>query len=264
MPTWDAVALTGATSGIGAAVAARLATATRRLMLLGPEPEDAVTGMLEELRARASGTVEYLSADFSRLSDVEAAAERITRAGPLDVLVNDAGIPGPPTRRETGDGHESTLQINFLALVLLTELVSPAIGAPGRVVNLASATHTMTTLDLDDIELERGYTPVRAYARSKLAIILYTRWLARHRPDGPTAVSLQPGVISTGLLHAMFGDIGGSVDEGAAAVLAAMSAPARGGEYFDGMRVAQPSAEARDDALGDRLMGWTCGMLPPA
>lgn len=255
-----AVVLTGATSGIGAAAAVHLAPVCRRLVLLGPEPEGTVAPLLARVRDASAGEVVYVPADFSRLADVVAAAS-VAADGPVSALVNDAGIPGSPERRTTGDGHEVTLQINYLALVLLTELLAPAIVPDGRIVNVASATHTMTSLGLDDLELVHGYSPVRAYARSKLAIILYTRWLARTRPDGPVAVSLNPGVISTGLLHAMFGDIGRPVEQGAANLLAALDADARGGEYFDDARLTTPSAEARDAALGDALVAWTFDAL---
>lgn len=257
----DTVILTGATSGIGAAAAARLAPVCRRLVLLGPEPEAAVADPLARLREASAGEVVYVSADFTRLDDVAEAAARLADGPPIFALINDAGIPGSPARRVTADGHERTLQVNYLALVLLSELLAPAIAPGGRLVNVASATHTMTTLGLDDLELERDYSPVRAYARSKLAIILYTRWLARTRSSGPVAVSLNPGVISTGLLHAMFGDIGRPVDQGAAALLAAVDADASGGEYFDEARLTTPSAEARDDALGDALMVATFDAL---
>ena len=135
--------------------------------------------------------------------------------------------------RTTGDGHERTLQVNYLAMVLLTELLEPRLADGARVVNLASATHAMAQLDLPDLELQRGYSPVRAYARSKLAIVMYTRWLAGRMPRGITAVSIQPGVIDTGLLHAMFGSIGGSVGTGADSILSALAVDARGGEYYD-------------------------------
>ena len=256
----DTVVLTGATSGIGAATARRLAPVCRRLVLLGPEPEAAVAPWLATLRAATRGTVDYGSADFTSLDAVVDAAARLRDGSPVAALVNDAGIPGSPTRDITVDGHERTLQVNYLALVLLTELLAPSIAPGGRIVNVASATHTMTSLGLDDLELVRDYSPVRAYARSKLAIILYTRWFARTR-GAPVAVSHNQGVVSTGLLHAMFGDIGRPVDQGADALIAALDAPATGGEYFDDARLTTPSAEARDDALGDALVEWTFAAL---
>lgn len=257
------VILTGATSGIGLETARRLADRCDLLIVQGPEPSEAVGRQRETIAAAGRAEVVYVPADFTRLADVARAAETVRDAakGRIDALVNDAGVPGAPSRVVTEDGHERTLQVNYLALVLLTELLAPSIDTGGRIVNLASATHESVDLDLDDIELARRYSPVRAYARSKLAIVMYTRWRARTRPDGPTAVSLQPGVINTGLLDAMFGRIGTGVDVGARSILAALDAPARGGEYFDEGRLTEPSVQARDAVLADRLMVWTLEQL---
>lgn len=257
------VVLTGATSGIGLATARRLVSRSRRLTLQGPEPEAQVRPLLDDLGRGGTAEISYVHADFSRLAEVTDAAARIADAEPIDVLVNNAGVPGAASRRVTPDGHERTLQVNYLALVLLTESLRPSLGSTARIVNVASATHEMASLDLPDIELARGYSAVRAYARSKLAIILYTRWLARHPADDSVAVCLQPGVIDTGLLRAMFGSIGTSVDRGAETILHAAEVPADGGEYFDEETLRAPSAEAREDALGDDLMAWTRAALAP-
>src|SRR5918998_1825700 len=255
--------ITGATSGIGLATARMLAGRARRLVVHGPEPESGARSALESLRGGAAD-VRYVACDFDRLADVVAGSEEIARAagGAVDGLVNNAAVPGGTSRRTTPDGHERTLQVNYLAMVLLTERLRQALAPGARVVNLSSATHEMTGLGLADIELERGYSSLRAYARSKLAIILWTRWLASHL-DGASAVSVMPGVISTNLLHAMFGSVGAPLDAGARSVVAALTAPARPGEYFDGERPALPSAEAIDDTLRDDLVRWTYGVLAP-
>jgi NAD(P)-dependent dehydrogenase (short-subunit alcohol dehydrogenase family) len=257
------IALTGATSGIGLATTQQLARRAGHLVLQGPEPEDAVAAALDRVRDSGAASVHYVQSDFTSLADVVDAAERIEAEGPLDALINDAGVPGSDRRRVTVDGHERTLQVNYLAMVLLTDRLRGALAEGARIVNLASATHETARLDLSDIELEREYSPVRAYARSKLAIVMYTRWLGRNRVDGTTAVSLQPGVVNTQLLHAMFGSIGTSVERGAQSVIEALDAAAEGGEYYDEGRLAEPSAEAQDDTLGDELMEWTWNTLRP-
>ncbi len=254
------IVLTGATSGIGRAAAERLAARADRLVVQGPEPAGAPATAFA-----GDGQVAYVSADFTRLDAVVAAAAAIREeaGGPIDALINNAGVPGSPERRVTSDGHERTLQVNYLAMVLLTELLRPALASDPRVVNVGSATHEMASLDFPDLELELGYSPVRAYARSKLAIIMYTRWLARPSTGGLDAVSLSPGVVNTALLHAMFGAIGTSVEHGATNLIAALDSPIGGGAYFDDGREVRPSAEARDDTLADDLMAWTFAALGP-
>jgi NAD(P)-dependent dehydrogenase (short-subunit alcohol dehydrogenase family) len=257
------IALTGATSGIGLATALQLARRGGRLILQGPEAEGTVAGTVTQVREAGAADVVYVRSDFTALADVVAAADQISQHGPIDALINNAGVPGSDQRRVTEDGHERTLQVNFLAMVLLTARLQSSLTEAARIVNLASATHMTATLDLPDIELERGYSAVRAYARSKLAIVMYTRWLARHPSNRTTAVCLQPGVVNTGLLHAMFGSIGTSVEHGAESVIEALDVDARGGEYYDEGRLTPPSAQAQDDALGDDLMAWTGEQLRP-
>ena len=256
------VVLTGATSGIGLAAARRLAGAVGTLILQGPEPQSAVADRLPD-GGGVTG-VTYLSADFRRLDGVRAAAGRIGElTGGIDVLINNAGIPGAPRRTVTPDGIEATLQVNYLALVLLTELLLERIPAGGRVVNVSSATHRSVSLALDDLGLERsGYSDVRAYAQSKLAIVTYSLWLARElAPRGVQVVSLSPGVISTGLLHAMFGAGGAPVERGAANVVDAATLDLRSGDYVDDGEVVPPSAEARDPAVQARLHAVTAALL---
>ena len=259
------VIVTGATGGIGLQTARELVGRVRHVIVQGPEPAHQVHPVLH-LLTQGAAKLDYVSCNFERLDDVTAAARSMASiaGGPVDALINNAGIPGATTRQVTPDKHERTLQVNFLAMVLLTEELLPALADDARVVNLASATHEMTGLDLADIELERSYDAVRAYARSKLAIILYTRWLAGRTDRGVTPVSLSPGVISTPLLHAMFNVGGVSVRRGADNVLAALTGPARPGDYFDDGALVEPSAQARDARLGRALMDYALDAVRPS
>jgi NAD(P)-dependent dehydrogenase (short-subunit alcohol dehydrogenase family) len=174
---------------------------------------------------------------------------------------------GPPRRSVTRDGNEATLQTNYLAAVLLTERLTPlplVLAADGRVVHVASATHLSASLDPEDLNLERSrYSPIVAYARSKLALVAHARWLAEQAPrPQPDIVSIHPGVISTSLLHAMF-DIGGaSVQQGARNVVhAALSGSRWQGEYLDERRLAQPNPAALDYDFRRRLAERTFALL---
>jgi NAD(P)-dependent dehydrogenase (short-subunit alcohol dehydrogenase family) len=260
----SSVLLTGATSGIGEAAAHLLAVRTETLVVHGPEPEPDVHDLLDRLRRHATADVHYVRADFDSLDEVVALADRVRALVPrLDVLVNNAGRPGAPRRRLSRDGHEATLQTNYLAAVLLTELLLPALD-DGRVVHVASATHEMAALELDDLDLERHpYSPVGAYARSKLGMVAHALWLAREQHD-TQVVSLSPGVISTGLLHAMFQIRGASAEHGARNVVDAATSPqVRSGQYLDDGTATAPSAVARDPAFQAGLHEVTDDVLRP-
>lgn len=260
-----AVLLTGATSGIGEAAARVLVTRVDTLIVHGPQPESEVGGLLRDLR-RTRADVQYVHADFDGLDEVVRLADRVRELVPrLDVLVNNAGRPGARRRRLSRDGHEATFQTNYLAAVLLTEKLVPLVD-PGRIVHVASATHEMGDLHLDDLDLERhAYSAVGAYARSKLAMVAHALWLAaERRGTGTEVVSIQPGVISTDLLHAMFEIGGASTEHGARNVVdAALSPDVRSGQYLDDGTPTAPSAVARDRAFQARLHEVTAEVLRP-
>lgn len=261
----SAVLLTGATSGIGEAAARMLVTRVDTLVVHGPQPASEVRGLLRELRG-ARADVHYVQADFDGLDEVGTLADRVRELVPrLDVLVNNAGRPGAPRRRLSRDGHEATFQTNYLAAVLLTERLLPLLD-PGRVVHVASATHETAELQLDDLDLERhAYSAVGAYARSKLAMVAHAQWLAAElRGTGTGVVSIQPGVISTDLLHAMFGIGGASTEHGARNVVhAALSPDVRSGQYLDDGTPTAPSPVARDRTFQARLHEVTTELLRP-
>jgi NAD(P)-dependent dehydrogenase (short-subunit alcohol dehydrogenase family) len=270
-PRWSTALLTGATHGIGAATACALCPLVDVVVILhGPEPESEVTPWLDRLR-RSNPRAEtvYVAADYSHLDDVgalvSAVQERVDR---LDLLINNAGRPGPPGRTLSADGHELTLQTNYLAPVALTTALLAGLDDPRvtRVINVASATHYSARLRLDDLELEHDYSGVAAYAHSKLAIVTYTCWLARRLAGGPAeAASLHPGVIATGLLHAMFGAGGAPADDGARNIMRLVRQPRPvNGDYFDEDVRARPNPDATDVANQDRLVAATARALTAA
>ena len=253
------VVLTGATSGIGAATARRLATRSDVLVVHGPEAEDAVAGLLAELRAAGGATggavVHYVAADFTSLDVVAAAARTIRTIAPrIDLLINGAAVPGAATRMVTGDGFERTLQVNALAPALLTRLLVPALAPGARIVNVASSAHRVERFDLDDPDLAHDYSPVAAYARSKLAMLTWSSLLADEQAGTPvTVVALCPGLNDTALSAAMGARHRESPDHGAARVLRAATADVPSGSYLENDRVVAPSPEVADRGNRDRL-----------
>ena len=266
--TGKTVVLTGATTGIGRAAALALAGQPARLVIHGPQAAREVSGMTHSLQAAMQPGAEltYLRSDYSDLASVAQLAQDIrSSAGRIDVLINNAARPGAPARTLSSDGNEITLQTNYLAPVALTTLVLDLVGRDrsGRVVNVASATHLSAELHLDDLNLARHtYSPVTAYAQSKLALVTYACWLARHLPrPSVEVVSMHPGVIATTLLHEMFRAGGDRPEYAASNILQVVSRSGDNGTYYDERRPAQPNPAALDAVTQDRLHHLTSAAL---
>jgi NAD(P)-dependent dehydrogenase (short-subunit alcohol dehydrogenase family) len=265
------VLLTGATDGIGLATARRLASRVRHLVLHGPQPDEEVGRLTSELRRSMGGgsSLTYLRADYDELAQVRALAARIVdTAGRLDILINNAGRAGPPRRTLSVDGNETTLQTNYLAPFLLTTMLRPLLegGHRSRIVNVASATHLSATLQLDDLGLARHeYSPVRAYAQSKLALVTYTCVLAEQLGSGPCeAVSLHPGVITTRLLDSLFQMRGDPPAQAAANVVQVASTSENvNGRYYDEGRPAKPNPTALDTEIQQALLRISSELTSP-
>jgi NAD(P)-dependent dehydrogenase (short-subunit alcohol dehydrogenase family) len=194
--------VTGATSGHGRAVAAALAGLGGDVILLGRNPEKCARVREAIAREKAARAPDVLLCDLARREEVDRAARELLDSGrPLHVLVNNAGLVNL-RRQETPDGVETTFAVNYLAHFQLTLRLLPLLraSAPARIVNVSSDTHRIARLDLDDLELRRRYSWLRAYARSKLAIVYFTRELARRlEGSGVTANAVDPGPVASGI-----------------------------------------------------------------
>lgn len=254
--------VTGATGGIGLEAARMLARQGATVLVGGRDAER--TRAAAAAVAREGGRAEPFVADLAVLAQVRAAAARALDAHPrLDALVNNAGVA--PRRREvTGEGRERTWATNVLAPVLLARLLAPALlAAPRpRVVNVGSEAHRMGKLAWDDLELSRGYGSWRAYAQSKLALVLLTREAARREPRIAANV-VHPGAIATGIWRAVPWPVRPLIDrilpppeKGAGPVVRLAVDPALDGvtgAYYFRYKAAEPSERARDAAAAARL-----------
>lgn len=243
------VVLTGATSGIGEATARRLVTIADTLIIQGPEPQNDMAGLLGELRGAGGAHVHYVSADFIRLDAVVGLAHEIRElaSNGIDLLINNAGVPGAKSRLITAGGFERTLQVNALAPALLTRLLVPALTRGARIVNVGSSAHRVERFHFDDIDLEREYSAVAAYARAKLAMVTWSSLLAEEEAGTPTTVvALCPGLNDTPLSAAMMGRIGRPPTNGADRVMHAALAAVPSGSYLEDDVVVPPSSEVTD------------------
>jgi NAD(P)-dependent dehydrogenase (short-subunit alcohol dehydrogenase family) len=264
------VVITGATSGIGEATARALVPRVETLVLVGRDPVKLAAvarGLGAEPRAARITTH---VADLALLADVRRLAGELGDGYPaLNVLVNNAGAYYAK-REETSEGIERTFALNVLAPFLLTRLLHDRLraAAPSRVVQVASAAHSGTKLELDDLEARRKYSGFGTYGRSKLALILLTHEFARRWTGERVAVNaLHPGFVRSGFgqnngggmaaLIRFFARFSGiSPTRGAETpVYLATSPQVEGttGEYFDRSRAVRSSRESYDEAVARRL-----------
>jgi NAD(P)-dependent dehydrogenase (short-subunit alcohol dehydrogenase family) len=252
------VLVTGATDGLGRALAARLA-GEGHTVLVHARNQQRGREALGELLDGAAGDVRLVAADFSSLAEVRALADQLPDR--LHVLVNNAGIgTANPTREraESADGYELRFAVNYLAGFLLTALVRERLiaSAPARIVNVASA--GQMAIDFDDVMLEHGYSGVRAYCQSKLAQIMHAFDLAEElRNDGVTANALHPGTyMPTKMVRAAGTTPATPLEDGVAAVWRLAADPALDGttgHYFSGTAEARADPQAYDPAARRRL-----------
>jgi len=172
--------VTGATGGLGYAVAKGLAKAGHHVVVTGRSKEHGADA-LARLRAEAPGAeLEFQLCDVSSLEAVAAFAAA-WGSRPLDVLVNNAGVMAFPQRQTTVDGFERQLGTNYLGHFALTlRLLSALLRTERpRVVSVSSLAHRSGQIQFDDLHLERNYDPMRAYRQSKLAMLMFARELQR-------------------------------------------------------------------------------------
>jgi NAD(P)-dependent dehydrogenase (short-subunit alcohol dehydrogenase family) len=266
------ILITGATDGLGRALAGEVAARGATVLLHGRDPERCKR-TAEEIRAHSGNERLWLYlADYSRLGDVRAMADRIVAEHEaLHVLVNNAGIgttiPGGGARMESDDGYELRFQVNYLAGYLLTRMLEPLLArsAPARIVNVSSA--GQMPIDFNDVMLSRDYSPTHAYCQSKLAQVMHTVDLAEgHDPAALAANCLHPATyMPTKIVLAARGSATSTLQQGVDATLRLVLAPelaAVSGRYFNGQRVEEAHRQAYDRdarrqlrALSERLVG---------
>ena len=245
------ILVTGASKGLGKAIAARLTRMGR--------PVVAVT---------------HDDADLSRMDEVRRLAEDIASRHPdLDALINNAGV-SKFTREVTPHGFETTFATNYLGPFLLTNLLLPVLARnKGVVVNVGSEQHRwVRAIPWDDLQGERRFQPIEQYSLTKLYLLLFTRELARRSPDVIVSC-VSPGFLRTDLGRDAKGffrvfltlarPFQQSPERGAEAVIHAVDARATG-VYFRGMRQVAPSKLAVDDASAARLWELSANALQPA
>jgi NAD(P)-dependent dehydrogenase (short-subunit alcohol dehydrogenase family) len=198
--------VTGANSGIGYHTALELARKGAEVVLACRNPAKAEDA-LARLKAAVPGAKAELAAlDLSDLKSVRAFGAAFSARGvPLDVLVNNAGIMAPLTRKASPDGFEIQMATNHFGHFLLTSLLLPSLKrAPApRVVSVASIAHRRGRINFDDLQSERSYSPFASYAQTKLANLLFAFELQRRADKADLkilSVAAHPGVAMTSII----------------------------------------------------------------
>src|SRR4051794_36648166 len=248
------VLITGATDGLGRAVAERLAADGATLLLHGRD---------ERKLAAVGGDARTFRADLSSLDEVRALADEVAAStDELHVLINNAGIgsgkPDLTTRQASRDGHELRFAVNYLAGFVLTLRLLALLrrSAPSRIVNVASL--GQAPIDWDDVMLERSYDGARAYSQSKLAQIMFGMELAeRLDGSGVTVTSLHPATyMPTKIVLEQVGHSVDSLETGVEATVRLATSPELEGvtgRFYDRQAESRADEQAYDAEARRRL-----------
>jgi len=272
--------ITGGTAGIGFYTAVGLAKRGARVFVTARHESRGREAISEIRRLAGHDATELLIADASSLRvNVELANEVSKRVPQLDILVNNAGRVFPD-RRETVEGVEATLALNFIGPFALTTHLLPLLARShsARVVNVVSSAFAMWKRDpFEDLDARQHYVGIEAYARAKLLNLLFTLALARMLDGtGTVANAVNPGMAWTPGVAALtpaavpqwrfvwpvvrWVQRRGSAEAAARAPVFVASSPDAGrlsARYFDGMKEKRLPLRLRDVAVQHRA--WNLG-----
>ena len=265
------ILVTGVSAGIGVETARSLAAHGANIIGAARDLKKAETATTQIRKDAASGgSLELIELDLGNLKSVRAAADKLIAKGePIDIIIANAGVMATPFGK-TADGFETQFGTNHLGHFVFVNRIAPLLRAGGRLVNLSSAGHRYSDVNLADPGFESTpYDPFVAYGRSKTAnILVAVEFDKRHRARGVRATAVHPGVIKTelarhvepGRIEKLIEQINEtlktegkgpfqwkSLEQGAAtSVWAAVKADADevGGKYCENCHVARPMVDS--------------------
>ncbi len=202
------ILVTGVSAGLGVETARSLAAHGAQVVGAARDlakAEAATAQVRKDAAANGGSSFELVELDLADLKSVRACADGLLVKGePFDVVIANAGVMATPFGH-TADGFETQFGTNHLGHFVLVNRIARLIRAGGRLINLSSAGHRFSNVDLNDPNFERTpYEPFVAYGRSKTANILFAvAFDKRHRDRGIRAAAVHPGVIHTELARSM-------------------------------------------------------------
>ena len=197
------ILVTGVSAGLGVETARSLAAHGAQVVGAARDlaKAEAATAQVRKDAAANGGSFELVALDLSNLKSVRDCADKLLKKGePFDVVVANAGVMATPFSHTT-DGFEMQFGTNHLGHFVLANRIASLIRSGGLLINLSSAGHRYSNVDLQDPNFEHTpYEPFVAYGRSKTANILFAvAFDKRHRGRGVRAAAVHPGVIKTEL-----------------------------------------------------------------
>ncbi|MDA8980359.1 SDR family oxidoreductase [Chitinophagales bacterium] len=267
--------VTGANAGIGYATTKGLLQAGFKVSMFCRNRMKAEEALKELIKETGNNAIDIFIVDFSSLKSIEkTAAEFKEKYNALDVLVNNAGATFASFEKSEDD-LEMTMAVNHFGYFATTFHLLPLLQSGSRIVNVSSKAHYGGQIDLNTINEEKGYFVFKQYEISKLANVLFTKYLARQLAEKNITVNcLHPGVVKTkignkagnklfGFVWSLFSAFGINPDKGAETSIYLASSDKLAditGMYFDKKVAYKGSELSRDEELQEKFWKWSESM----
>ncbi len=198
------ILITGVTGGIGRALIKLFVSHGAKVIGVARNPEKIEKLRKEVIDLHPEAKMDFVRCELSSIGEIKKCVTKITeKISCLDILINNAG--GYFSKRyTTEDGYELTFALNYLSPFILTNLLLPVIkkSKEGKILNITSIEEKHGKLRFNDLQSKKFYFGLRAYAQSKLALVMFTRELAEKLKNTTVKVNaIHPGIVKTNIAH---------------------------------------------------------------